>query len=59
MSPKRGPIGTMVTLRINGIGSSLYENGGAVYYDNKFMGETMANWTRGVATVRFRARLNS
>ena len=55
MTPKRGPIGTMVTLTYNGLGSSLYEGGAALYYDNKYAGAVMANWTRGVATVQFRA----
>jgi hypothetical protein len=55
MTPKRGPIGTMVTLTYTGLGSSLYEGGAALYYDNKYAGAVMANWTRGTATVRFRA----
>jgi hypothetical protein len=55
MTPKRGPIGTMITLTYGGLGSSLYEGGAAAYYDNKYIGAVMANWTRGVATVKFRA----
>jgi hypothetical protein len=55
MTPKRGPIGTMITLKYTGLGSSLYEGGAALYYDNKYVGAVMANWTRGTATVRFRA----
>jgi len=55
MTPKRGPIGTMITLTYGGLGSSLYEGGAAAYYDNKYIGAIMANWTRGVATVKFRA----
>ena len=55
MTPRRGPIGTMITLTYTGLGSSLYEGGAALYYDNKYVGAVMANWTRGTATVRFRA----
>jgi hypothetical protein len=55
MTPKRGPIGTMITLTYGGLGSSLYEGGAAAYYDNKYIGAITANWTRGVATMKFRA----
>ncbi len=55
MTPKKGPIGTMVTLTYTGLGSSLYEGGASMQYDNHYMGALMANWTRGVATVQFRA----
>jgi hypothetical protein len=55
MTPKKGPVGTMITLTYGGLGSSLYEGGAAAYYDNKYIGAIMANWTRGVAKVRFRA----
>ena len=49
MSPKRGPIGTMITVTYSGLGSSLYEGGASLLYDNKYVGAIMANWTRGVA----------
>jgi hypothetical protein len=55
ITPKKGPIGTMITLTYTGLGSSLYEGGAALYYDNKYVGAVMANWTRGTAIVRFRA----
>jgi hypothetical protein len=55
MTPKKGPIGTMITLTYSGLGSSLYEGGASMQYDNHYVGAVMANWTRGVATVRFRA----
>jgi hypothetical protein len=55
MTPKRGPIGTMITLTYSGLGSSLYEGGASLLYDNHYVGAVMANWTRGVATVKFRA----
>ncbi len=55
ISPKKGPIGTMITVTYKGLGSSLYEGGGSLLYDNKYVGAVMANWTRGVAKVRIRA----
>ena len=55
MSPKKGPIGTMITLTYSGLGASLYEGGASLLYDNHYVGALMANWTRGVATVQFRA----
>ena len=55
MTPKKGPIGTMVTLTYKGLGSSLYEGGASLQYDNHYVGAITANWTRGVAKVHFRA----
>jgi hypothetical protein len=55
MKPKRGPVGTMVTLTYRGLGSSLYEGGASLQYDNHYVGAITANWTRGVAQVKFRA----
>ena len=55
MTPKKGPVGTMITLTYSGLGSSLYEGGASLQYDNHYVGAVMANWTRGVAKVRFRA----
>lgn len=55
MTPKKGPVGTMITLTYSGLGASLYEGGAALYYDNHYTGSLTANWTRGVATVKFRA----
>jgi hypothetical protein len=55
ISPKRGPIGTMLTVTYKGLGSSLYEGGGSLLYDNKFTGAIMANWTRGTAVMHIRA----
>src|SRR6476660_1475603 len=48
MTPKKGPVGTMITLTYGGLGSSLYEGGAAAYYDNRYIGAIMANWMRGV-----------
>jgi hypothetical protein len=55
MTPKRGPIGTMITLTYSGLGSSLYEGGASLLYDNHYTGAVMANWTRGTASFKFRA----
>ena len=55
MTPKKGPIGTMITVTYTGLGSSLYEGGASMQYDNHYVGAIMANWTRGVATVQIRA----
>src|SRR4051794_31261101 len=55
ISPKSGPVGTPITVTYGGLGSSLYEGGAALLYDNKFTGALTANWTRGVATAHIRA----
>jgi len=55
ISPKRGPIGTMITVTYHGLGSSLYEGGASLLYDNHYVGAMMANWTRGKAVVHIRA----
>lgn len=53
--PKKGPVGTTIHIRVTGLGSSLYESGAGIYYDNKFAGIATANWTRGGASVSIRA----
>ena len=55
MSPKNGPIGSMITITYNGLGSSLYEGGASLLYDNHYVGAMMANWTRGTAVAHIRA----
>ena len=55
ITPKRGPIGTMITVTYRGLGSSLYEGGASLLYDNHFAGAMMANWTRGTAVAHIRA----
>lgn len=55
LSPKSGPIGTMITVTYNGLGSSLYEGGASLLYDNHYVGAMMANWTRGTAVAHIRA----
>jgi hypothetical protein len=53
--PKSGPVGTKITVIYQGLGSSLYEGGASLLYDNKYAGALTANWTRGVARVQIRA----
>lgn len=55
ISPHSGPVGTMITVTYNGLGSSLYEGGAALLYDNKYVGVMTANWTRGTAVAQIRA----
>jgi hypothetical protein len=55
MTPKRGPIGTPITITYSGLGSKLYEGSVALNYDNKFAGQLTANWSRGVAVAHIRA----
>ena len=55
ISPKSGPIGTPITVTYSGLGSSLYEGGAALLWDNHFTGALTANWTRGVAVAHIRA----
>ena len=45
----------MITVTYPGLGSSLYEGGASLQYDNHYVGAIMANWTRGVAKVQIRA----
>ena len=55
MTPKKGPIGTPITITYSGLGSSLYEGSVSLNYDNKFAGQLTANWSRGVAVAHIRA----
>lgn len=49
MSPKSGPVGTPFTVTYTGLGPKLYGSGGALVYDNKYVGELQGRWTRGTA----------
>jgi hypothetical protein len=55
ISPKQGPIGTRITVKLSGLGSSLYGSSGNVYWDGKYGGVFTGKWTRGEATVQVRA----
>jgi hypothetical protein len=55
ISPTRGPIGTPITISYHGLGSSLFEGGASLTYDNHFTGDVTAYWTRGTAQFKIRA----
>ena len=55
VTPRRGPVGTPITITYTGMGASLYTGGASVLYDNHYTGEMMANWTRGTASIVIRA----
>ena len=55
ISPTRGPIGTPITITYHGLGSSLFEGGASVNYDNHFTGDVTGYWTRGTAQFKIRA----
>ena len=55
MSPSSGPIGTPITIKYTGIGSTLYTGGISVLWDNGYAGEAQAVWTRGTAVFKIRA----
>lgn len=55
VSPTSGPVGTPITITYTGLGPSLYTGGASLLYDNHYVGELMANWTRGVARTVIRA----
>jgi hypothetical protein len=55
ISPRSGPIGTPITISYSGMGASEYTAGAAVLWDNHYVGEMQANWTRGTARVSIRA----
>ena len=55
VSPRSGPVGTPITITYSGLGASEYEGGGSLLYDNHFVGEMTANWTRGTAQATIRA----
>jgi len=55
IAPKRGPVGTPITISVVGMGSPTYESVGAVLYDNHYAGAVSANTTRGVTRFKIRA----
>ena len=54
VTPTSGPVGTPITITYSGLGPSLYTGGASLLYDNHYVGELMANWTRGTAQVTIR-----
>ena len=55
MSPTSGPVGTLITFTVKGLGSRPFENTMAVRYDNAYTGFLSAVTTKGTATFRIRA----
>ncbi len=55
VTPRSGPVGTPITVTYSGLGDSLYTGGASLLYDNHYVGELMANWTRGTAQAVIRA----
>jgi len=55
VSPLRGPVGTPITIKVGGLGSSLYGGAATVWYDGRYSGVVTGKWTRGEATVQIRA----
>jgi hypothetical protein len=55
VSPLKGPVGTTITIRIGGLGSTLYGGAASVWYDGRYSGVVTGKWTRGEATVQIRA----
>ena len=55
ISPRKGPVGTPITVTVNGMGSPTYESVGALLWDNRYAGAVSANTTRGVTTFKIRA----
>jgi hypothetical protein len=49
MTPSSGPVGTKFTVTYTGLGPKLYGSGGALIYDNKYVGQLQGRWTRGTA----------
>ncbi len=58
ISPKKGPVGTPITVTVNGMGSPTYESVGSVLYDNRYAGAVSANTTRGWTQFKIRASGN-
>jgi hypothetical protein len=55
VTPRKGPVGTPITITYTSMGASLYTGGASVLWDNHYAGEMMANWTRGTASITIRA----
>ena len=55
LSPSSGPIGTPITVKITGLGASLYGSSGNIYYDGRYAGVITGVWNRGEAEVQIRA----
>ena len=55
ITPKSGPVGTPITVHVEGIGWRGFEQFMALRYDNKYTGEVSAVTTKGSAVFQIRA----
>jgi len=55
ITPTEGPVGTPITVTVNGISWRGFEQFMALRYDNKYTGEISAVTTKGTAVFQFRA----
>lgn len=55
MEPASGPVGTSVTIHLNGVGWTEYDNLYAATYDNAYMGYVCGFNSQGDVTFRFKA----
>lgn len=55
MHPTEGPVGTMIEVRVTGLGWRTMESTWVVNWDNREVGWVSATDTRGTAVARFRA----
>jgi hypothetical protein len=55
MSPESGPVGTEITVKVEGLGWSTYMRNWQLTYDNKYTGLVTAISTNGTAEAKFRA----
>ena len=55
ITPKSGPVGTPITVNVEGIGWRGFEQFMALRYDNKYTGEISAVTTKGSAVFQIRA----
>lgn len=55
LSPREGPVGTLVALRVTGVGWRTMESTWIVNWDNRGVGFVSATSSRGTAVARFRA----
>jgi hypothetical protein len=55
VTPRRGPIGTPITIKVTGLGAMPYHAAASMMWDNIFLGTITSTTTRGTSTVRIRA----
>jgi hypothetical protein len=55
VSPRRGPVGTPITIKVTGLGAMPYHAAASLMWDNMFLGTVTSTTTRGSSTVQIRA----